>query len=240
MREVRTRNGIKKHEPYPINEFPPAVIESICKRIVHLRAVGHADMSGDMFSRIFSDSISGMSFGKPVGIADVAWNGCCWSVKTVKQRYPHEVEKVRLISGRNSPVYSSGIDDPFVDIQATGQSVLDVYNNRIDKAAWDHDDKRLVVLIRNMQSNEYTLFERPIVPLVVNNYEWRLNRHRNFEGYDGEDHVFTWQPHGSQFTIIETIPAGAMRFRMKQSPGMLEMIHVLRLVRFKPDWIEIL
>lgn len=53
-------------------------------------------------------------------------------------------------------------------------------------------------------------------------------------------HVFTWQPHGSQFTIIEPVPASATRFRMNRSLGMLEMIHVLGLVRFKPDWIEIL
>lgn len=193
-----------------------------------------------MFSRIFSDSISGMSFGKPVGIADVAWNGCCWSVKTVKHKDPHGLETVRLISGRNSPIYSVGIENPLEDVQATGQAVLDIYNQRIDTAAWDHDDKRLVVLIRNFQRNEYTLFERPIVPLVVNNYEWRLNKRNNLEGFEGERHVFTWQPHGSQFTIIEQVPASATRFKMNRSPGMLEMIHVLRLVRFKPDWIEIL
>jgi len=34
----------------------------------------------------------------------------------------------------------------------------------------------------------------------------RLND--NLEGYDrsGDAHVFTWQPHGSQFTIIENVP----------------------------------
>ena len=209
-------------------------------------------MSGDQFSRMFSDAISGQSFGKPVGIADVAWNGCCWSVKTVQNRFPHEFtvytgkknEKpkiIRLVSGRNSPSYSVGIEDPFADVQATGQAVLDIYNARINKAKWDHDDIRLVVLIRNMNAQEFTLFERPIAPLVVNNYQWELNAKRNLCGYDHNgDHVFTWQHHGSQFTIHETIPASATRFRINREPGLLEKQHVLRLVRFKPDWIEII
>lgn len=240
MRKVTTRDGIKKHEPYPINEFPNAVVEYICKGIVHLKAVGHADMTGDQFSRIFSDAVSGYSFGKPVGIADVAWNGCCWSVKTVQQKRPHETRSIRLISGRNSPVYSSGINDPFHDIQATGQSVLDIYNDRIHKARWDHDDLRLLVLIRNMNAQEYSLFERPIAPLVVNNYHWKVNSNNNLCGYEGKQQVFTWQPHGSQFTIHEAVPSSATKFRIVREPRMLEMSHVLELVQFNSDWIEII
>ena len=197
-------------------------------------------MSGDMFSRIFSDSISGQSFESPIGIADVAWNGCCWSVKTVQAANPHNVQLVRLISGRNSPIYSSGITDPLKDIAATGQSVLDIYNNRIEKAEWDHDDIRLVVLIRNMKTQDFTLFERPISRFVVNNYRWEVNQNGNLIGFDNGNQVFTWQPHGSQFTIREPVPPGAVRFRIIKEPGMLEMKHVLRLVRFKPDWVEIL
>jgi len=239
MRKVRTRDGIEKHEPYPIGEFTEAVIESICERIVHLKAIGKADMSGDEFSRIFSDSIFGQSYGKPIGIADVSWNGCCWSVKTVKNSSPHKAQSVRLISGRNSPHYSSDIKDPTADIQATGRSVLDIYNNRIHKAKYDHDDTRLVVFVRNMTAQEFTLFERPIHPLVVKNYRWEVNKNGNFCGFHGYRHVFTWQPHGSQFTIHEPIPSSATRFRIIKEPSLLEMKHVLRLVRFKPDWIEI-
>ncbi len=197
-------------------------------------------MSGDQFSRIFSDSIGGMSYGKPVGIADVSWNGCCWSVKTVQHNKPHEATKIRLIAGRNSPVYSSGIDNPFDDIQQTGSSVLNIYNERINKAKWDHDDTRLVVLIRHMGAQEFTMFERPITPFIAADYEWTLNPNNNLVGFLGDVPMFTWQPHGSQFTIHENIPASATRFRINRNPGMLEMIHVLRLVRFKPDWVEIL
>ena len=158
MRDVITRNGSKKHEPYPLNEFTNTIIESICKRIVHSKAVGKADISGDEFSHFFADSISGQSLDKPVGIADVVWNGCCWSVKTVKQKNPHKVTSIRLISGRNSPAYSSGINDPYTNVKDTGQSVLDIYNQRIDTATSKYKDIRLVVLIRNMEKQEFTLF----------------------------------------------------------------------------------
>lgn len=197
-------------------------------------------MSGDQFSRIFSDAIDGLSFGKPIGIADVAWNGCCWSVKTVQHKQPHEATRLRLISGRNAPIYSSGITDPLKDIQATGASVLNIYNERINKAKWDHDDTRLVVLVRHMQAQEFTIFERPIVPFVANDYEWQVNKRGNLMGLLGDVQMFTWQPHGAQFTIHENVPASATRFRITKNPGMLEMIHVLRLVRFKPDWVKIL
>ena len=144
-------------------------------------------------------------------------------------------------SGRNSPVYSSGINDPFTNVQATGQSVLDIYNNRIEKARSDHKDMRLVVLVRNMETQEFTIFERPIAPLVVNNYQWKVNDRQNLEGFDGARHAFTWQPHGSQFTIIEPVPEGATCFRITQKPkSVIEMRHVLKWVGFKSDWIEIL
>ncbi len=198
-------------------------------------------MTGDEWSQIFADSISGVSFERPIGIADVAWNGCCWSVKTVKNNNPHKAKTIRLISGRNSPSYSSGINDPFANVQATGQSVLDIYNNRIEKAKSDHKDTRLVALARNMETQEFTIFECPITPIVVNNYQWKVNNRQNLEGYDGARHVFTWQPHGSQFTIIEPIPEGATCFRITRKPkNVLEVKRVLKWVQFGSDWVEIL
>lgn len=241
MPDVKTRDGIPKHQPYPLNNFTPAVIQSIAKRVVHLKAVGKADMTGDEFSRIFADSISGMSHTKPLGIADVAWNGCCWSVKTVKSNDPHTQEKVRLISGRNNPNYSAGISDPYADIAKTGATVLQIYNQRIETAKYDHDDLRMVVLIRNMTTLDFTIYERPIERYLPDDYEWKRNDKGNLQGYyHGVKHVFTWQPHGSQFTILDPVPSGATRFRIKNHPDLIEMEHVLRLIRYNPDWVEIL
>ncbi len=39
-------------------------------------------------------------------------------------------------------------------------------------------------------------------------YHFKWNKNNNLEGYDKETdkHRFTWQPSGSQFTIVEEIP----------------------------------
>ena len=240
MRTVKTRDGGKKHAPYPINEFPAEVIESIGKQIVHLKAVGQPDMSGDQFNGIFADSIGGTPYAQPLGIADVKWQDCCWSVKTVQAKSPHTATNLRLISGRNSPAYSSGITDPFADVQATGQSVLDVYNQRIAKVTEDYKEVRLVVLVRNMAGLEFTIFERPISPLVVNVYKWTVNQNRNLCGWSGKKQVFTWQPHGSQFTIHEFVPSAATKFRITQQPGSVPMESILDAIGFTTDWVEIL
>ena len=242
MQQPKTRSGYKKHEPYPLNRPSDQTIEGIGKRIVHLLAVGRADMTGDEWSRIFADAITGDNFGNPLGVADVAWNGCAWSVKTVKVRDPFNVgRKLRLISGRNSPYYSAGISDPMADIQATGRAVLEVYNHRIDEAREQHDDVRLIVLARNISILEFALYERPLVPVVVGNYVWQTNRRGNLEAInEAGEHAYTWQPHGSQFTIIERLPRSATLFRIKKHPGMLEMSVILQAVRFKPDWIEVI
>ena len=250
MRQPKTRSGYQKHEPYPLNQFPQDIIEALAKRIVHLIAVGHADMSGDIFGQMFADTISGQAFGKSLGVADVAWNGCGWSVKTVKDNYPHgftvgpkgkeRPKRIRLISGRNNVTYSFGIEAPLANVKTTGDAVVEIYNHRIAKAREEHDDIRLVVLIRNMSTLEFTIFERPMVPLAVNDYQWEINDRGKLEGFCEGKHVFTWQPDGSQFTIKEQIPTSATRFKITKRPPMLQIEHVIRLARYKPDWVKIL
>lgn len=78
------------------------------------------------------------------------------------------------------------------------------------------------------------------MPFIANDYEWMLNERKNLVGFLGDTLMFTWQPHGSQFTIHKNVPASATCFWIIKNSGMLEIIHVLRLVRFKPDWVEIL
>ena len=127
MPPVRTRSGYEKLEPYPLNQFPESVIQELGKGLVHHMAIGSADISGDAFCRMFADAISGEAFSRPLGVVDARWRGCGWSVKTVKQGKPYEVNHIRLISGRNDPNYSAGISDPLADIQATGRVVLEIY-----------------------------------------------------------------------------------------------------------------
>ncbi len=232
--------GRRRNEPYPLGEIPHSVAVEIGKHIVHRLAVGHADITGDDFGGIFASAINGNHRNRPLGIADVTWNGCAWSVKTVKDAQPFIKRIVRAISGRNSPVYSSAIPDPFADIQATGAAVLNVWNARINESLHEHDDLRILVLIRNMATLEFTIFEVEAARHVPANYRWEVNANNNFLGYDRHTggHAFTWQPHGAQFTVIHHVPASAYRFRITQQPGLIEEHHILNLVRFTDDWIQ--
>jgi len=230
----------RRSSPYPLGELPASLAVEIGKHIVHRLAVGQADITGDDFGTIFAKSINGNHRGKPLGIADVTWESCAWSIKTVQDKNPFTQTRVRVISGRNSPVYSSDIKDPFADIQATGSAILGVWNARVNESLNEHDDLRIFIMVRNMSTLEFTLIEFEAVRFVAANYSWELNAKRNFQGYDRATkvHCFTWQPHGSQFTILHHVPASAYRFRIKKRPGMIEERHVLNLIHFQDDWIE--
>lgn len=230
----------RRNSPYPLGEIPHSIVVSLGKQIVHRLAVGVADITGDDFGGIFANAIGGHHRGQPLGIADVTWNDCAWSVKTVKANRPFVQPSVRLISGRNSPVYSSGIQDFFADIQATGSAVLNVWNARVNESLSQHEDLRIFVMVRNLSALEFTLFEFEAVRFIPANYQWQVNERNNFEGIDRVTgaHVFTWQPHGSQFTVLHHIPPSAYRFRIRKMPITLEERHVLQLVNFRDDWIE--
>lgn len=239
--EPRLRGSARRRSgPYPLAELPASLAVEIGKRIVHRLAVGHADITGDDFGGIFAASISGNHRNRPLGIADVTWNGCAWSVKTVQDKNPFTQKRVRVISGRNSPNFSSGISDPFANIQTTGKAVLDVWNARVNESLGEHDDLRIFVMMRNMSTLEFTLIEYEATRFVASEYYWEKNAKGNLEGYEKgtKTHRFTWQPHGSQFTVLHHVPGSAYRFRINRQPGLIEERHVLNLVGFNDSWIE--
>ena len=229
----------KPHEPYPLNEFGETTIQSIAKRIIHLKAVGHADMTGSMFIRIFADSISGHKVARPVGVENVVWNGCAWSVATINKKRPHACKKIRVIIARTDPRRGAGIENTNTDIQATGKAVLGIYNHRLSLTQHDHDNVRMSVLMRNFDTQEFTIYERPIIPYNVNDYRWEKNKKGNLEAFDGEVHKFTWQDTGSQLTVIEPLPDVVTRFKIIREPTRLAMEPVIVLSGFKPDWVKI-
>ena len=51
MQPPRIRGGFEPHVPYPLSLIPRGIIEGVCKRIVHLKAVGKADMTGDEWNK---------------------------------------------------------------------------------------------------------------------------------------------------------------------------------------------
>ena len=241
MLKTRLRGQAKRRSgPYPLGEIPREAAITVGKQIVHRFAVGHANITGDDFGGIFANAIDGVHRASPLGVADVIHNGCAWSVKTVQDKRPFEAKTLRLISGRNSPDYSHGISNPRQDLSATGRAVLSIWNGRVDEALDQYDDLRVAVLVRNMGTREFVLFEDEARRYIPDNYTWHENKRHNLEGTEisTAKRMFTWQPHGSQFTIHREVPPAARRFRIASNVPIVKFEHILGLVQYKDDWIE--
>ena len=57
----------------------------------------------------------------------------------------------------------------------------------------------------------------------------RLGRHR-----------FTWQPHGSQFTVVEDVPTESVAFRLRLPDEPMTGDATLKALGFDAKWIETL
>jgi len=233
----------RRNEPYPLGQFPDSLLFEIAKQIVHRLAIGHSDITGDDFGTIFAQAVHGIHRGRPLGIADVEHNGCAWSVKTIKTKNADlsSVRIARLISGRNSPDYSLGISNPRANPDNTGRAVLSVWNARVNEAMDQYDDLRIVAMIRNMETRDFLIFEEEGHRFTATSYRWEFNKSGNLEGFNRAtgEHEFTWQPHGSQFTIKRQIPASARRFTINPNIPIVQPESILAAIRFREDWVTI-
>ena len=242
MRLPKLRDGKKRKntEIYPIGEFPKKVIYEVSRWLIYNFAVGKSNISGEDWGDIFAKSIDGDHLSSPVGLADVVVEGQSWSVKSVQSNNPHSCKELRVISGRNSPDYSYGIKNPHADIQETGKAVIGIWNERVNIALDQFDFLRTAILIRNVNTLEFTLFEEETHKYVANEYEWKINKRGNFEGFDKttSKHKFTWQPHGSQFTVKYSVPHSAVRFQIKRPP-ILDFEQTMKSIGFDNTWVSI-
>lgn len=240
--KLRDSKRLLTREPYPINEIPDSIVRLIGKKFVYMLCIGRKDLTGDDWGNVFAEAIGGEHLQSPIGIADVVYDKMAWSMKTVKNSSPHRVEAtVRLISGRCSPDYSYGITDPHEDIEKTGRAVLNIWNERVNIAQDYYNPLRTSVLVRSNDLLSYTLFEEENHRYVANQYRWEENNNGNLIGIDLEtgDIRFTWQPHGSQFTIHTRVPKNAVKFIIKQPP-ILDIEETLRQIHYNDNWVEIL
>lgn len=242
--ELRPRLRDSKHlttkSLYPLNVIPPEIITKIGGYLVYLLYIGRKDVSGNDWGDAFADSIGGIHLDSPVGIADVVLDKNCWSAKTVKVKDPFSISNVRLISGRCSPDYSYGITDPHKDVQKTGEAVLNIWNERINIATDHYSSVRTAVLVRSYDCLSYRLFEEDTQRFRTTDYHWEVNANGNLIGLDRNGRVcFTWQPHGSQFTIHTEVPQSAIKFQIKQPPT-ISKADVLKVVEFDESWVQII
>ena len=243
MKHPRLRDGHKlvTSEIYPVNEVPDDVIVKIAEYFAYLLYVGRKDISGDDWGDAFARAIDGIHLASPIGIADVVKGKMAWSMKTVKVSDPLKVNKVRLISGRCSPDYSYGISDPHSDIDKTGRAVIGIWNERINLALDNYNPVRTLVLCRSEDCLSYCLFEEDTHRYPSNEYIWHTNRNGNLiaESIETGETAFTWQPHGSQFTIHAKVPRNAVRFTLKRPP-VISQDAILEIIGFDPSWVNII
>lgn len=242
MKHPKLRDGHKlaTTELYPINEIPDEIIIKIAGYFAYLLYVGRKDITGEDWGDAFAKAIEGTHLDSPVGIADVVKGKMAWSMKTVKNKNPLAVKKVRLISGRCSPDYSYGITDPHENIEKTGRAVLGIWNERINLALDHYNPVRTLVLIRSEDCLSFCLFEQDTHRYPSNNFVWEVNGNGNLIGkskVSGQTN-FTWQPHGSQFTIHEDVPPNAVRFTLRKPPVM-STESVLSAIQFDESWVKI-
>ena len=238
---LRDSRGEKLFELYPLGSIPEAYIIRIGKWMTYHFAIGRSDISGEDWGDIFARAIDGNHLNSPIGLADVIYEGMAWSVKSVKNGCPHASTSIRVISGRCSPDYSYNITDPHEDITLTGTAVLNIWNERVNIAKDKFEPLRSSILIRNPNTLEFTLFEHDVERFNTNNYRWSVNQNGNLIGFDvdTDKHKFTWQPHGSQFTIIYDVPQSAIRFKVRRPP-VFDFNKTMEEIGFDESWVTIL
>ncbi|WP_420639829.1 hypothetical protein [Candidatus Poriferisocius sp.] len=240
MDKPRLRKARYAHaEPYQIGEIPDSLLTAMARLLVHKKVAKARDISGDEFGDIFAEAVEGIHYSSPIGIVDVAKESIGWSIKTVKRPNPYTVTSVRLISGRNSPDYSFSISDPRADIMQTGRAVLRIWNERVEQSRNEFSQLRSFVLVRNFDALTFLAFETELSAFDLDGVYWTTNQSDNLEGIDNHHGTkrFVWQPHGSQFTIVETVPESARRFRIEHEIEEVSVEDLLALIDYDDSWV---
>jgi len=242
-RSPRLRTVEKYKPPYPLNKFPSDFPLRLGKEIIFSLATRRTPrIEGSDWEEIFARIIDAKWKPSNVGLDDIVLQQTAWGAKTVKNPKPASVKKIRLISGRNSPVYSYG-DQKVTerDENELGEKILEIWNERVSGVKKQFKHLRTIVLIKGEGLQEVSVFEFETVRYLPNDYWWQWNDRKNLEGYSTktDEHMFTWQPHGSQFTIIEDVPEKRLAIRVKKPP-IVDSAKVLESIKFDNSWVEVI
>lgn len=241
-KKPRLRTVDKSFPPFSLNDFPGDFPFILGKELVYLLASkGRPILEGPEWEAIFAKCIGAEWKPSNVGLDDVFLGNTAWGAKTVKAANPATQKKVRLISGRNSPVYSYGdIIDTSADPDAVGKSVLEIWNERVSAVREKFQNLRTVVLVKSNDLTEVVVFEFDTIRYDPELFVWEWNKNENLRGIEKSttEHRFTWQPHGSQFTIIENIPESSLLIKIKE-PEPLNKEDILKALGFDKSWINV-
>ena len=235
--------GVDKYSPdYPLGQFPSGFAMELGKELIYLLATRNPPtLEGSDWEQIFARCVGAQWAPSNVGLDDVQLHQMAWSAKTVKNKNPFKVKRIRLVSGRNSPDYSFDIENVHTeDPNLLGEMILGIWNARITEVRKRFATTRTVVLIKGEDLSTVSVFEEEALKFLPEDYEWDWNERGNLEGYlKGTDSKkFTWQPHGSQFTVTTNVPANRMKIRIRRPP-VFDRDEVLTQLKFDPSWVEI-
>jgi len=240
----KLRSVDKSTPPYPLNKFSKEFPYLLGREIVYLLASkGRSVVEGDEWEKIFSICIGAEWKPSNVGLDDVVLGNTAWGAKTVKASTKdfRKLKKVRLISGRNSPVYSYGSTiDITADPNEIGQMVLDIWNERVTSIREKYQNLRTIVLVKSDDLTQLAVFEFDTIRYDSELFDFVWNKNGNLEGYIKKSKVkqFTWQPHGSQFTITEPVPEDTLILKLKK-PKNLDKTEILKAIGFDKTWVTI-
>ena len=237
--KLRTVN--KAIPPYQLNQFPHDFITKFAENIVYMMATKPTmSIEGDEWEAVFADCVGAEWKPSNVGLDDVVLDNCCWSAKTVfGNKNLGSQKQVRLISGRNSPTYSYGVDRiTESNPNEIGKLVLSIWNERVSGIRQYYKFARTIVLVKSKDHREFLIFETDTIRYDPDQYFFEWKENGNLIGYtkDENRHIFTWQPHGSQFTIVESIPKERLHLRIRE-PEKLNKEIVLSGLKFDETWV---
>tara|TARA_R110002020_G_scaffold37072_2_gene111777 strand:- start:7735 stop:8481 length:747 start_codon:yes stop_codon:yes gene_type:complete len=241
-KKPKLRTVDKSFPPFPLNQFNKDFPFILGKELVYLLASkGKPILEGSEFEAIFATCIGAEWKPSNVGLDDIILGNTAWGAKTVKAVNPAKQKKVRLISGRNSPIYSFGDTiDTEHDPNTVGQSVLEIWNERVSAVREKFQNLRTIVLVKSSDLTEVVIFEFDTIRYDPELFVWEWNKNSNLVGIEKSttEHRFTWQPHGSQFTIVEEIPNDSLHIRIKE-PEILNKENILKALGFDKSWITV-
>ena len=241
--EPRLRTVDKTVPLYKLNHFPKKFAYALGRALIYLHATRSKNvrLEGNDWEEILARCIGAKWKASNSGWDDVTYQGMAWGMKSVKNRKPFAAKTVRLISGRNSLSFPFNVSDiKNHDPCLLGEQILSIWNTRVAGVRKKFSILRTVVLLKSDDLTEVSVFETDTVLYSAKDYHWQWNDNDNLEGLSKatNNHVFTWQPHGSQFTIIETIPEKRLKLRIRKPP-MLNHDQVLEALKVDDSWIEI-
>ena len=99
---------------------------------------------------------------------------------------------------------------------------------------------RSLILVKSNALSQVAVFEFDTIRYDPELFYFIWIKIGNLEGFvkGTKNKQFVWQPHGSQFTIIEKVPEQTLILKIKQ-PEILDKEKILTALGFDKSWVTI-